>query len=405
MDRFTLMRNSLIEKTDNEAVESRNVLNPLKNTLKTVIEKKPLRNDTTIYNRKIHFDIPREYNNLAQLYVKCELTWDVSTTPESLLGCKIFKDIILRDKVTRTKLFHIKPEYSVLRTAQLYGTPLFDRISLGAEVGSITGGTPVTIFVPIYCFFSEGVDYFLKTRYLNPMELECIVNESSSDMGVGGLSQNLSSAEYSLFCLFFDTNEPSKLSDLPIINDIYPWKKIKGSYDVFYEDDKTCAIGSNEQTLLLRCPHPTFSINCSLINETSNKKGINSFELIVGGVTVVSINYKMNYTMFGNEISYLDQPDFSYFISKEKSRSVDSGLLVFNGSMSPAYIKVTYDTITEEENGPFILKTFCEYRTDFDVSEKGAINISTDRNIPEQYSNYKILQYPNSGTGPFYLNG
>lgn len=399
MQNFNLMRNALIEKID-QSTEERVLKGNLKNKLKTLVKTgpNPSIGSSSLYSRQFTFDIPRIYDNLAQMYIKCTLsTGRVPSTVETYFATKIFKYMIIRDKISRTEICTITPQYTSARIDELYNTPLFTHLNNSIEPSvEFNAGDPV-VFVPVFAFFSEKVQTFLRTRSLSPLEIECIVNDDFESMG---MSATLTSAEYELHCLYFDTNDSSRKVDMPLLQNINSGYKLPGSYNVFYEDKVICASGSTRKSLLIRCPHPAFAIHCSLVDSATNRKQINTFELKVGGNTIVKLDYRMNYTLFAQHNSFVENGTFSYFINQENFRSEDSGLLVFNGSMSPAYINITFDALSED----YTLHTFMEYRTDHKVDEKGYIHPSNDDYLPES-TGYRILQYPNSSTVIPNLNG
>lgn len=392
MESFSLIDNALMSIIDKNSQEPPRPLD-LKNTLKTLVTIQPLNTYSTgtIYNKKFTFDIPREYDNLSNLYIKCYLsTGSVTVTPETGFSPKIFKEVTLRTK-KGTTLQTITPSYTGARLDSLYGSELYTAISVGLQpdgAGNFSDGIE-TCFVPLFFFFSEGLETSLNTRCLEQLELECVTNDNTGLLGLG--STDLTSATFELFALYHDINNSSKITDFSYTNKINVPKYLFGSYNCFQEDVTVISTGSTRARLLLRCPFPTFAIHVTLIANDSTQTQINTLRLNIAGRDLVNLDYRINYQMYGFTSSFLESGTFTYFFSRNKTRNSDSGLITFSKSMFPCYLDVTFPALSSDSS----LIVLSEYRTQFNVNLKGEISLNTS-DMPG------TLQQANSSNDPIY---
>ena len=371
MESFALLKNNLIAKTDMNS-KNTSLSRPLKNTLKTLVKIPISQVFTTggIYSKKFVVDIPRQYDNLSQLYIKCYLsTGSVASTVETSFASKIFKKIVLRTK-KGTELQTITPEYSQARIDENFGTELYTHLNIGIEPdATFLSGDP-TCVVPLFFYFSESENTFLNTRDLEQLELEAILNVSKESMG---MSVDLSSASFELYALYHDENTSNKFSD-QILTKKSVINSISGSFNIFNEDSLICSTGTTSARLLLRCPHPLYVLHLSLVNATSARAQITSVKLSVGNNTLIEFDYRMNYQNYGKSKSFVETGTVSLFFSKLKDRTVDSGLVTFSKEMFPCYLDVTFSSLDAD----YTLNAFEEYRTNYTVSKIGEVSMSDD---------------------------
>jgi hypothetical protein len=393
MQSFALIKNALMSEIDRKSQEVKPPV-PMKNTLKTLIKIPSVKIFTSsIYNKKFAFDIPREYDNLSQLYIKCTLsTGSVASTVETYLATRILSNISLQTK-QGTVLQKITPAYSHMRIDEIYGSSLYNCIapSLDPEVSSPFLTADPVVFVPLFLFMSESVYTSLSTRSLEPLELECRINSSFAAMG---LSADLTSATFELYALYHDENTSSNITDKLYTEKPNIERSLYGSYNIFQEDTITILSGQTSGRMLLRCPFPLFALHASLEAADASRNLIKTMKLTVGGVVILDLDYRINYQNFGTAQSFLETGTTSYFFSKNKERDFDSGLIVFSRSMYPCYLDVTFDTLSSD----CTLNIFEEIRTHFDVTEEGIISLnSSDKE--------GTLEQANSSTAPANLLG
>ena len=345
-----------------------------------------------IYGQKTLYNIPRNFDNLAQMHIKVYLsTGSVASTEEAALSTRIFQSIVLRTK-SGTILQTLDPNIILARLDELSGTSLATQIAPGLVSSPTLNSIVTTIatcYVPLFFFFSDSMLSFLKTRNLEPLELECTVNTDKDAMG---LSVDLTSISHQLYLVYHDVNSSNKVSDL--IDSVKPVaiENLYGSFDTFKEDPLLLLTGATSARLLLRCPHPLFVLHMALVTSISQRAQIKTMTLTSSNNVIATLDYRMNYAVYSDSSSFVDSGTLSYWFSKEKLRSTDSGLVTFSGSFFPCYLDVTFDALAADTT----LYVFEEYRTNFNVSPKGTIHLSNDSSLMDQ---------SNSSTSQAYLTG
>jgi len=397
MDKFILLRNALISSIDQKSVEP--VPNkPMKNTLKTFVNFGTVNRVTpNIYGKVFTIDIPKTYDNLAELYIKSTLATDsVSSTVESMFGTRVFSKIVLRTK-KGTVLQTVIPQYTQARIAEINDTPLYTKIAAAIEPSGAFLDGPVTVITPLFCFFSENVSCFLNTRNYEQLELELTINSDFDSMGMG---TPLSSASFDFFGLFHDVNTSSSITDHILTSKPDITKQLVGSYNIFQEDDVIVSDSSTYARILLRNPHPAFAMHLSLTDPSANTKQINRVRLTIGNRVILDIDNLMNFTLYGTHRGYIPDLCFTYFFSKLKDRSVDSGLLVFSKEMAPCFLEVWFSADASPTGVNYTLKTLMEHRTNYIVSSIGDISLSNDVNfLDEGFYQTNSIQAPADLTG------
>lgn len=382
MESWSRLTNQLIKTIDAKATQPRE--NPvLKNTLKTLIDI-PVSTELgggPVYSKRSRFNLGRRFDGLAQLYIKCEIVIDPvdpAFVCQPGLATRLFDEVSLRTLGSDSILAVIKPEYSFMRVDEYVGTPLESRYSVAisppATFNQSNGGTPVarkaTIFLPLSFWFSETPSTFLNTRNIEEL---CVFIRTNTSKEAMGLSIDLSSATYTLMCLYQDTNNSSLNSELKNTVKVGLPKTIKGSYDTFFEERVNISTSQTSQKLLCRCPYPSFALHCVMLDPlTQTRNNIERMTLSVNGVKFLDLDYRINfqnYALFNK--GFVESEAFSYWVSIQKDRSVDSGLITcsIGDNMAPFIMEVFFYA----PNTASQLITFWEYRTHFEVGETGTI--------------------------------
>ena len=324
------------------------------------------------------------------MYILCKLSCGTVATNSPYFSTRVLKSITLRTK-RGTVLQTINPAYTISRIDEIYGTSVYNQIFQGLEPDGDFSGT-TTCVIPLFFFFSEGVSTFLQTRMLEQLELECIVADTRQDMT---LSADLTSAKFELYTMYFDEHTSNKFYDQILTTKAPIERALVGSYDTFYEDTVVCSAGSTSARLLLRCPFPLFNLHLSLQSYKNPIAGsvqkIKTVKITTGGTNLIEFDHRMNYAFSGEQKSFNEVGTLVLWFSKNRDRTVDSGLITFNEAMFPVYLDITFDSSAYD----YVLSAFAEYRTYYKVSEKGEIAMS---------SMYDLDQL-NSSTAPAYLSG
>ncbi len=395
MNNFTLMSNALISAIDSKSISVREHKKPLLNTLKTQVKVQPGQTfgSNTLFGKTFVFDIPKNYDGLAQLGIKATITVDETTSNvETYLSAHIFDQISLRTK-SGNVLQTIYPHYTDMRVDEVRNTPLQEHLNLSMEPDFSTTTTSA-VYVPLFFFFSEETGEFLKTRHLEELELYCNVVGDETFLGIGDDLEVISvtAMSFELICTYFD-NPRTSLNDNLIMSKKYTPGPLYGTYNVFNEDAVALPTGSTSARLLIRCPHPAFNISMSLVDLFSIRVQINTMKItLAGGTTLVDLDYKYVYSLFSPRDGFMPAGTLTYYFSKEKDRTVDSGLMTFNGTNYPCYVDITFDALEDD----YTLHTFLEYRTNFHVNELGQIGLSNDQLLEPKDQHIHILQSLNS---------
>ena len=376
METFNNLSNKLIKEIDSIAREPKEPV-PMKNTLKTITKAISSTNfgSQSVYNNTFSVEIPRSFDNLAQVYVKCTLSnGSVASTAESYLGTKIFKYIRIRTK-NGLVLQTFTPRYLQSRMDQVFDSPIYTYLALGVQpdVAFTIGGADPTLFVPLFPFFSESELTFLRTMSMEQLEIQFVTNSSKEAMG---LSVDLTNITTELHCLYHDQDNSTNKVDRDGYTGDMPHlpRYVKNSYSMFEEDTLTVLSGATSARLLLRCPHPLFSLSAALVDASSNRAQIKTMKLSFGDRVFLELDYRINYQNYGDNKSFLENGTFTYFFSKLKERAIDSGLITFTEEMFPVYLDITFDALGSN----YSLYVFEEYRTYFSIDDRGFLSLSED---------------------------
>lgn len=379
MNAFSNIKNKLIIETDKKAAETK-IESPLINTLKSVKWVNPLPGSSAVYNKKVLFNIPKQFDNLAQCYVKVDIT--PSGTCEALSPWAVIQLLKIVNLQTSKKvsLMECRTEYNLLRTEECSEKPeLWSKMREGIEISS-TFSSVITKYIPMYLFFSDDITSFFETRQKEQIQLELITNDNHTLMG---FDSGISSLTFQLACLYFDTHDSGRNCDFPY-NDLKITRPIVGSYNVFYEEPVLVPRLSTSAKILLRCPNPFFAIHVHLLkNDDLSRYAINTMRLTQRGSEVFYIHTDINYCFFAEEHGEQANGALSYWESKKQKRNVDSGLNILNGDSYPSYLEITFDEISGILSDDYTMYVYHEYRTDFQVSSDGVINQSTDEELYE----------------------
>jgi len=377
MESFTLMKNSLIQETDEIANDSVIVKAPMTNTLKTTVIKKPIYiSGDGIYKTSHVFDVPKQYDNLRMVFIKFYASTVALADPaeQSLLASRICKYIVLRTKGSRKIIQRLTSEQMFMRINELKNTPLYSQMSPGLDADKLwTTAGEVSMMVPLFWFFSEDVYNSLQTRYLEQLEIECIINDDAPTMG---MSADFATLRLELIFKYFDTDLANKNNQFQYTEKPEIRKSLGASYDCFEEDTVTINSGDTSAKLLLRCPYPSFAIYIAMVDEDAYRRQVKAIQFEIDGNLLPLIDYRANYELGSHNPSFTNAGTFTYDFSKLKSRTRDSGLMLFTDEMAPTYLHVYFDDPARE----FELKVFSEYRTVITADDKGFLTLQPTRN-------------------------
>lgn len=379
MESWLKIKNALFDT----AFETRSdVPSKSKNTLKTFQKVDSSKTITDVYQKTVSLRIPRNYDNLSQLYLKITLSSNLrAITVAPALASRIFKSIRLETRQGLT-IADQSPVYAMRRYIENFLNGKFTAMSEGMDLDStFAANLYPSLVIPLWFFFSEHEDYFLKTRSLEELQLTMVFNDSADLMGLSG---SFDSAQIDLFGCWYDTPETDKVNDF-IFTEKTPKYVLPNTYSIYRETPLTLAAGSTSAKVLLRGPNPFYALHAGLWNKTTHKYiNIKRFVLTVKGTTLVDIDYRMNWEHLNDNSAYFEDSVFSYFFSKYRDRKFMSGLMMASQGMFPVYATFYFDALANESE----LFTEVEIRNKFEVDAKGFI--SEDLSVIDEYQRTNI---------------
>ncbi len=347
MNNFNLIDIPLISKLESMAVDSRTEKEGLKGAIRTII-KLPVSNflnSNTVLGKKMSWDIPREYNNLQNMFIKSTLTSSGAPDPKSYFGARIFSEIVLRTK-NGTVLFTIQPYYTYARIDKLKSSQIYNHLENATMPLETWNNSVCEIFTPLFGWFNNKP---IETMYLEPLELVATVTSSVDTMGLTAGS-TVSAGSFELHLHYNDRMyDPKKsLNKSMLISDSYQ-----------EQETVTCAVGSTSKSFILQCPHPVFCTHFVMSNSTQDLLSINRIVVESRGVTLFDMDRRVSYSLQEGleETADVESGPFTIWWSRERSRITNSGLMYFGQSMYPVKVtcyfsavpSVTYDIITIHE--------------------------------------------------------
>lgn len=416
MDSWSRINNPLIAE-----VEGRAVLAPkdpdLKNTLPTYREITDYSGDRfgpdTIYNNKREYYLGKINDNLGQMYIEVDM--EAETRSEGFKAEEtplwVFSEIELRTRGSPHVIQTITPAYSQMRVDEEDGGNEFI-IKHGLTIGGSfyqTNATPgyvrkTNFIVPLYFFFSETTNTWLKTRGMEEMSIRLTTNSSSPKMGIttvggtGGGPVVLSSLTYKIKALFQDVNN-ANLND-SLLNTVKKIpRSIYGGYNIFREESTVIAPGKTNHRMRLMNPNPSFAIHCYLSNNSYSLQ-ITNMKIDIAGNNYLDLNYRMNYQRYtGYKKKFVSNAAFSYWWAYYGDRTTNSGLITCSKSdnMSPMFLELDFTEVpalnNANEHGETTLEVFWEYRTNYSLDDMGNWKVDVPNSVYNGLSVEGIAPY------------
>lgn len=319
---------------------------------------------TTIYGRRFSYDVPREYNNLSQIYIKATFSVTGDPDPQTAMGTRVLKLINLRGKSSGSIIATCVPDYSIARLDEITNTPLYSQISQAvepdADVSGVGAKTGVNVIIPFPAWFNRS-GWELPTRYLEDLELECVSNDSKEDMG---LLVDLTAITYEAIFKYKDN----------VFYDENPFPAVMYGYNMYSETSVSVDSGATSAEILVNCPFPVFCSHVMAKSATQNFFDIERIEVFSANVEIMNVDkYTLfNYDESSNNIGIAGTGSVPLYWSQAITRDVMSNdsYVAFNGSMYPVKIKVYFRAAVGSAG---TLSVVNEYKQVYDVSDTGVI--------------------------------
>ena len=417
MDSWSRINNPLIAE-----VESRAVAAPkdpdLKNTLPTYREITDYSGDRfgpdTIYNNKREYYLGKINDNLGQMYIEVDMeaaTRSAGFSANEDMPLWVFSEIELRTRGSPHVVQVITPAYSQMRFDEEDGGNEFI-IKQGLSIdnsfylanANLLFKRKTNFIIPLYFFFSETTNTWLKTRGMEEMSIRLTTNSSSPKMGITypGVAGPvvLSSLTYKIKALFQDVNN-ANLND-SLLNTVKKIpRSIYGGYNIFREETTVIAPGQTNHRMRLMNPNPSFAIHAYLSNNAASFQ-ITNMKIDIAGNNYLDLNYRMNYQRYtGHKRKFKGTGGaaFSYWWAYYGDRTTDSGLITCSKSdnMSPMFLELDFPAVPALNDaagrGETTLEVFWEYRTNYSLDDMGNWKVDVPNSIYNGLSVEGIAPY------------
>ena len=357
MNQVKLISNPLIDKDTNTLRKT--VVRYPKNFYKTA--------GTLPYSKVVNFEIPGEYNNLAQLFVKVTAITTGDNTNHSLYaGVWHFKRMYLQNKMGE-RIMTNTANYLSVRTDELAQSPINSLLSNAMEPSPTFNNTTSVFYVPFFAWFSDDVDEAIPTFYTEQLELVCEVSDSKEMMG---MPVDITDADYELICVYHDdlVRKPSPL----------PMKIV--SYDIFEEypirNNGTDAFTKGT----LSCNYPVF-VNHSMVKDLSQQfSTITNIEYELPNEKLADLDPRIAFSLASNgetlptEVNMETNSTNSYYFSRYRGNVARSkkntDFVTFTEEMAPCTIKISHAADATK-----YLYNICEYRNIIEIDSEGRFKV------------------------------
>ena len=320
---------------------------------------------TTDFNKTHIIDIPREYDNLAQINLKLSLTTDAdNSNRSSYWACKIFKEIRLQCKRNKSVLQTIYPEYTL---ARIYSSSAEQKAQIEEAIDPVPAFntlTPAsTLYIPLFFWFSESPELFLRTRHLEQLELVLITNDDEASMGlVGNLTINSIEARMR----FVEQREQPEFKGGRIL-----------ASDIYREKIQTMAIGDITKEILLQNPYPSYLMILLVESTDASKDRVNvdNFKIKTRGSEWINIDRREDFKLYSSKkINKENTAPYVHQFTRDFKRVppyADKDLIAFTEEMYPSYLTITtVNALGKTSN----LSVLFEHLKMFDVTDNGLIS-------------------------------
>lgn len=417
MDSWSRINNALIAEVEGRAVAAPKDPD-LKNTLPTYREIIDYSGDrfasNAIYNNKREYYLGKMNDNLGQIYIEVDMVVQSREKGFNVMGDMplwVFSEIELRTKGSAQVPQIITPAYTQMRVDEEDGGNLWIiKEGMSVDPNSFNQTNPsgvstqrlVNFLVPLYFFFSETTNTWLKTRGMEEMSIRLTTNSSAEKMGLtnpGGVpAVVLASLTYKIKALFQDVNNANLNDSLSNTVKNIP-RSIYGGYNIFREQSTVIAPGKTNHRMRLMNPNPSFVIHAYLSNNTSSFQ-IKNMKIQIAGNNYLDLDYRMNYQRYrGHKNKFVRSAAFSYWWAYYGDRTTDSGLITCSkaDNMSPMFLELDFEGVPAVDDaagtGETTLEVFWEYRTNYMLDDMG--NWTTD--VPNSIYNAPTVE----GVAPF----
>lgn len=335
-----------------------NLIDVKQTRLMKIVKREPyltLGSITEVFGRKMIFNVPKQYNNLSQIYIKSTITTTGLANAMPYLGNRIFEHIVVRNKRNTVQLANQTPISCQSRFDALDGTPLRIQLEKATTPDVVWNNNTMSVITPMFAWFSEPSKE-LQTKFIEDIEIECTVSRDYLAMGIDNVA--LTAASFEIYYKFYDD----------VVDAVYKPKTVMG-YDV-YSETPIANTGTNAK-LFMTCPFPIIDSHLAVVSENQAFYEIQRVVLRSKGSELIEADRRMLYS-FGSEreISVNDGGTMCLFYGQEHNRNKPSDYMTFVKSMYPVDMTVHY---TQNSITACTLHVAHEYAQRFEFKPNGDI--------------------------------
>jgi len=299
--------------------------------------------ESSIYNRKYTFNIPKNIGYISELYIESEITCTGDNSIiQDRLGSRIFKKIELETTRGPNLIQSIDDNYINSRIDLLQFKDLY---LSSMEPSPSFNNTTSKVYTPLFPLIT-GFD----TNFVEPIQISVKTNDNYT---VLGLNTDITAISLKLYIISYTI--PSSLRKS---------YRIAG-YNVFNEEPILITTSSTSTKLYLECDKQVNSINMILKKSNQEYFRINSFSLESNGLDLVPTMPAVINHNFSTDIGMT----YTFYFNNLRDRTSMASLNLDN--LQPLELTINYDTI----GSGYYLYIFYEYNTIIDISPLGSINI------------------------------
>jgi len=274
----------------------------------------------------------------------CTSTGD-NTQVEDRLANHICSLVELKTQNGSKHSCSVIPEYQDIRMDEDFS----QRKSLATFPDKNFNNNTVTCYAPLYMFFSESVDKWLDTDFVEKLEL---VIRTAATKEAMGLPAELSDLQITLIADYVFSESKSGA------------KNVLG-YDLFMESDDTVSGTSHSKPLAV--DENVFATHTAL-RKNRVLQTINDFKIESSGYMISDTTFRMNLLNMLEDYDVKSGNQFlSYYWGVSNSRNQNMGCSNFR-DMPPVTLTLGYDSITD-----YTRVTFHEYWVIIAINKYGKI--------------------------------
>jgi hypothetical protein len=300
-----------------------------KTRLMRLIKREPyvnLGSSTAVFGKRMIINVPREYNNLSQIYIKSTITTSGIANPMPYLGTRIFERITVRTK--RGIDLCIQSPVVAMSRLDSSDSALQNQLQNVTTPDVTWANNTMSVITPLFAWFSEP-NKSIPTKYIEDLEVELIVAKDFNSMGINDVP--LTAATFEVFFKYYDDLEDKAFQPGKVLG-----------YDYYYETPILDADAGSAK-LFLTCPSPVTNSHIALLSINQAIYEIQRVLVKSRGSELIDLDRRMCYSLATKtEVNVPDGGCLDLFWGESHDRNKISDYIIFNKSMDPVELTVFY---------------------------------------------------------------